>query len=88
MILWIYLLGFGVPGLLQTRASGSAGSIIWGSFALVITYSAYVAEVFRAGIESVHEIAAGGGPFARAVERGRRCGRSCSRRRCAGSCRR
>ena len=29
--------------------------IIWGSVALVVTYSAYVAEVFRAGIESVHE---------------------------------
>ena len=29
--------------------------MIWGSVALVMTYSAYVAEVFRAGIASVHE---------------------------------
>ena len=54
VILWITLLGFGVPGLLQTR-EWFGRLIIWGSFALVITYSAYVAEVFRAGIESVHE---------------------------------
>ncbi len=54
VILWITLLGFGIPGLLQTRA-WYGRFIIWGSVALVITYSAYVAEVFRAGIESVHE---------------------------------
>ena len=29
--------------------------LIWGSVALVLTYAAYVSEVFRAGIESVHE---------------------------------
>ena len=28
---------------------------LWGSVALILAYSAYVAEVFRAGIESVHE---------------------------------
>ena len=38
-----------------------------------MTYSAYVAEVFRAGIESVHECAARGGPLARAVVPARRC---------------
>lgn len=54
VILWITLLGFGVPGLLQTR-EWYGKLIIWGAAALVITYSAYVAEVFRAGIESVHE---------------------------------
>ena len=54
MILWITLLGFGVPGVLQTR-EWYGKFIIWGSVALVVTYSAYVAEVFRAGIESVHE---------------------------------
>jgi len=53
-ILWIPLLGFGVPALLQTR-EWYGKFIIWGSVALVVTYSAYVAEVFRAGIESVHE---------------------------------
>ena len=54
VILWITLLGFGVPGLLQTR-EWYGKFIVWGSVALVVTYSAYVAEVFRAGIESVHE---------------------------------
>ncbi len=54
MILWITLLGFGVPALLETR-SLYGSYIVWGSVALVMTYSAYVAEVFRAGIESVHE---------------------------------
>lgn len=54
VILWITLLGFGVPGLLQTR-EWYGKLVIWGAVALVVTYSAYVAEVFRAGIESVHE---------------------------------
>jgi polar amino acid transport system permease protein len=54
VILWITLLGFGIPGLLQTR-EWYGRLIIWGSVALVLTYSAYVAEVFRAGIESIHE---------------------------------
>lgn len=53
IILWIYLIGFGVPGLGLSRPYNSP--LIWGSVALVLTYSAYVAEVFRAGIESIHE---------------------------------
>ena len=28
---------------------------IWGSLALILTYSAYVAEIYRSGIESIHE---------------------------------
>lgn len=54
VILWITMLGFGVPGLLQTR-EWYGKLLIWGGVALIVTYSAYVAEVFRAGIESVHE---------------------------------
>ncbi|CAN5695844.1 amino acid ABC transporter permease [soil metagenome] len=54
VILWITLIGFGVPAVLETRALYGS-YIVWGSVALVMTYSAYVAEVFRAGIESVHE---------------------------------
>jgi polar amino acid transport system permease protein len=54
VILWITLIGFGVPGLFQTRAWYTK-SIVWASVALIMTYSAYVAEVFRAGIESIHE---------------------------------
>jgi polar amino acid transport system permease protein len=54
VILWILLIGFGVPGLFQTRAWYTR-PIMWASVALIMTYSAYVAEVFRAGIESIHE---------------------------------
>lgn len=54
VILWISLIGFGVPGLFQERAWYTK-LIVWASIALVMCYSAYVAEVFRAGIESVHE---------------------------------
>ena len=53
IILWIYLIGFGVPGLGLNRPWNSP--LLWGSVALVLTYASYVAEVFRAGIESVHE---------------------------------
>ena len=53
VILWIYLIGFGVPGLGLDRPWNSP--LLWGSVALVLTYASYVAEVFRAGIESVHE---------------------------------
>jgi polar amino acid transport system permease protein len=54
VLLWILLLGFGMPGILQTREWYGA-FIIWGSVALIVAYSAYVSEVFRSGIESVHE---------------------------------
>jgi polar amino acid transport system permease protein len=52
LIIVLYLIGFGVPGL---RLQGVPTSpVILGTVALVLTYSAYVAEVFRAGIDSVH----------------------------------
>ncbi|MEZ5117654.1 MAG: amino acid ABC transporter permease [Candidatus Nanopelagicales bacterium] len=51
-ILVIFLLGFGMPAL---RLQGvPTDPVFWGTVALVLSYSAYVAEVFRAGIESVH----------------------------------
>jgi len=53
VILWIYLVGFGVPGLGLERPWNSP--LLWGSVALCLTYGAYVGEVFRAGIEGVHE---------------------------------
>lgn len=53
IILVIYLVGFGVPGLGLPRPWNSP--YLWGTVALVLTYSAYVAEVYRAGIESIHE---------------------------------
>ncbi|MET7283139.1 amino acid ABC transporter permease [Kribbella sp. NPDC005582] len=52
LLLVIFLLGFGVPAL-QLRGLPN-DAVIWGGAALVLTYSSYVAEVFRAGIESVH----------------------------------
>jgi polar amino acid transport system permease protein len=52
LLLVIFLLGFGVPAL-QLRGVPDE-PLVWGGAALVLTYSAYVAEVFRAGIESVH----------------------------------
>ena len=52
LIVLLYLVGFGVPGLRLQGVPSSA--VVLGGFALVLTYSAYVAEVFRAGIESVH----------------------------------
>jgi polar amino acid transport system permease protein len=51
-ILVIFLLGFGVPAL---RLQGvPTNPVFWGTTALILSYSAYVAEVFRAGIGSVH----------------------------------
>jgi polar amino acid transport system permease protein len=51
-ILVIYLLGFGVPALGIQGVPDSR--FFWGVVSLVLVYSAYVAEVYRAGIESVH----------------------------------
>ncbi len=51
-ILLMFLFGFGIPAL---RISGLPDSVlVWGTVALICSYSAYVAEVFRAGIDSVH----------------------------------
>jgi len=53
VILVIYLIGFGVPGLGLPRPWNSP--YIWGSLALILVYSAYVAEVIRSGIDSIHQ---------------------------------
>jgi len=53
VILTVYLIGFGIPGLGLPRPWNSP--YIWGSLALILTYAAYVAEIFRSGIESVHQ---------------------------------
>nr|WP_276515382.1 amino acid ABC transporter permease [Actinomadura coerulea] len=51
-ILLVYLVGFGLPAL---RLQGLPESpAVLGGFALVLSYGAYVAEVFRAGIDSIH----------------------------------
>jgi len=52
-ILMIAWLGFGVPGL---QISGvPTSTTFWAVVALVLIYSAYVSEVYRAGIDSVHQ---------------------------------
>jgi polar amino acid transport system permease protein len=50
LIIVLYLVGFGIPGLLNERIP----PVILGTAAITITYSAYVSEVIRAGIEAVH----------------------------------
>ena len=51
-LLVIVMLGLGVPGL---RLAGVPNDpFVWGVVALTLIYSAYVSEVYRAGIESVH----------------------------------
>jgi polar amino acid transport system permease protein len=54
LILVLYMIGFGVPGLGLAFFS-YLPDVTYGIIALVLVYSAYVAEVYRAGIESVHE---------------------------------
>jgi len=52
LILIILLVGFGVPAL---RLKGISSNVIFlGTVAVVLTYSAYVAEVIRSGILSIH----------------------------------
>jgi polar amino acid transport system permease protein len=51
-ILVIYILGFGAPALAISGVPRSP--FFWGVVSLVLVYTAYVAEVYRAGIESVH----------------------------------
>lgn len=52
LIIVLYIVGFGIPGLelIPVRLPYA----FWGTVALTLTYSAYVSEVFRAGIEAVH----------------------------------
>lgn len=52
LIICLYLVGFGLPGLRLTGIPNDP--VLLGGIALVLVYSAYVAEVFRAGIESIH----------------------------------
>ncbi len=52
VILLVYLIGFGIPAL---QLSGlPTDPVILGGIALTLAYGAYVAEVYRAGIASVH----------------------------------
>ena len=51
-VLVIFILGFGVPGLDIEGIPNDR--FFWAVVALTLLYSAYVSEVYRAGIESVH----------------------------------
>jgi polar amino acid transport system permease protein len=52
VIIVLYVVGFGIPAL---RLQGvPTDAVLLGAIALTLTYSAYVAEVLRAGIQSVH----------------------------------
>jgi polar amino acid transport system permease protein len=54
LILVIFAIGFGVPALSLPFVSGQSAAV-YGVLALVLSYSAYVSEVYRAGLNSVHQ---------------------------------
>ena len=51
-VLLVLLLGFGVPALQLEGLTNDR--YFWAGVALVLSYGAYVAEVFRSGIDSIH----------------------------------
>lgn len=51
LIIVLYLVGFGLPGL---GVFPRYPPEVWGTVAIILTYSSYVAEVLRAGMEAVH----------------------------------
>ena len=53
LILVAFLVGFGLPGL-NMQVISTQSNFVYGVIALTLVYTAYVTEVYRAGIESVH----------------------------------
>jgi polar amino acid transport system permease protein len=60
-ILLVYLIGFGIPALANSTEGGSSSlswlptePVVLGAIALTLSYGAYVSEVYRAGLRSVH----------------------------------
>jgi polar amino acid transport system permease protein len=52
-LLLVLLFGFGIPAL---RLPGLPTSgLFWGAVAMVLSYSAYACEIYRSGIDAVHE---------------------------------
>lgn len=51
MLVVLYLIGFGIPGL---GIFGRIDPAILGTVAIIMSYSAYIAEVLRAGFQDVH----------------------------------
>ncbi len=52
-LLLVLLFGFGVPALQLPGLPRS--NLFWGSVAMVLGYAAYAAEVYRSGMEAVHD---------------------------------
>ncbi|MFN8156143.1 MAG: amino acid ABC transporter permease [Candidatus Nanopelagicales bacterium] len=52
LLLVLYLVGFGIPALQISWLPTS--TMLWGTVAISLTYAAYVAEVIRSGILSIH----------------------------------
>jgi polar amino acid transport system permease protein len=52
-LLMVLLFGFGVPALQIPGLPRS--SLFWGATAMILSYSAYAAEVYRSGMEAVHD---------------------------------
>ncbi len=52
-LLLVLLFGFGIPALNLPGLPNSG--LFWGTVAMVVCYSAYVAEIYRSGIDAVHE---------------------------------
>lgn len=85
LIINLMIVVLGVPAL---RLQGvTVDPVLLGGTALTLTYSAYVAEVFRAGIESIHPRSAPR-PARWGSPTGRPCATSFSPRRYAVRCRR
>jgi polar amino acid transport system permease protein len=59
LLLVVFMVGFGLPAL-QLSVVSEQSVFTYGVIALVLVYSAYVAEVYRAGIDSVHPSQAAG----------------------------
>lgn len=52
-LLLVLLFGFGIPAL-NLPGLPSSG-LFWGAVAMILCYAAYASEVYRAGIEAVHD---------------------------------
>ena len=54
LLLVVYAIGFGIPALRLSFLSTQSYAV-YGVIALTLSYSAYVSEVYRAGLNSVHQ---------------------------------
>jgi polar amino acid transport system permease protein len=53
VLLLVLLFGFGIPALNLPGLPNSG--LFWGAVAMVLSYAAYVTEIYRSGIDAVHE---------------------------------